>query len=338
MMTARELFRRDKAAEPFSLRALARRYGASTFRETRAGFLLADHHRRTGGRFGLLGAAVGPVRRQQDGSYVRNTQLGRLTLGNDLLEEAASELRIRAEVSLAAVKCFGTEDPGGTDEVYLVISVVTINPNFSREDKLAFTTRTEIADAQAKDVIFQARTLADAHAFPGSGLRIHVAIFEHEHGDADELRDKIQAALDETAKKASSALAGAAAAGDGGLAGAAGDVIDFEVGGIKPFKILTLGLASLVTEALKDDIVSEHEFVIPAEQLVAWAERDEATKRFLKYESSLRTSGDLPATVRFNWPPPNQEFLFSGGGGSYKVYLQVKPILTVEPGPPPLLP
>lgn len=335
MNSARELMRR---AGGRSLRALAAAYGVGSVRDTMAAYLIADHHRRTGRAFGPLGAAVGGLVRRADGGYAQSTELGVLELGDVVNENTRSFRTIKVKITLAAVKCFDTDDPGG-DELYVVLSVTSIDPNYGGVDKLVFTTRTEIHDDVHDDaVLFEERTLGPEEplAFPGSGIRIHVAVYDHEHGDADEIRDPIHTVLDDAARKGAQALAGAAAGGDPRMAGAAGDITEFEVGGVEPFKLLTLGMADLIAKAFSDDLIGEHEYVIPASQIVEWAEQDKDTGALPRYEASFRTSPDLPRRVQFNWPPsPEEEHMFSGGGGNYKVYFRIQPIIRVEPGAPP---
>jgi hypothetical protein len=319
------------------VRSLVQKYGAESLHGAVAVQRIQDLHRRTGLAYGDLGVPAGPVLRDADGSYNQDYQIGKIHL-NDFDGVPSADRKVKVRVSLTAVKCFGTEDPGGSDETFVIISVININANFDGTDKLVTTMRTEIKNGvQGGDVIFEARTVGPevGLGFPGGGLKINVAIFDHEHGDVDELREKIQAFLEDAARKGSQALAGAAAAGNPSLAGVAGgaqDFMNFEVGGVKPFRLLTLTLSDELAEALADDLVDEHEFVIPAVTLAGWAKQaPDDPDRFPEWERSFRRSADLPRRIQFNWPPADDEYLFSGGGGSYKVYLTLTPILTIEP-------
>ncbi|MCB0020115.1 MAG: hypothetical protein KDE09_20130, partial [Anaerolineales bacterium] len=282
-------------------------------------------YRRTGGSLGPLGAPTGgPVK--GNGTTKQDYQLGAIVL-NDETGALEAYTYYDVEVKLSAAKCFGTEDPGGTDETFLVMSLISVNPNYGGVDKLVHTMRTEIDNnVNAGKVFFQQQTIGSLRAFPGSGIKIHMAVFDHEHGDADDLRDKINAILEDAANKAAQALAGAAAAGDPRLAGAVGDVTEFEIGGVKPFKILTLGLAGLLADVLADDLVGEHEFYVPAQYIKDIAEQ-------APFEASFRRHPDVLGTeVQFNWPRTDaEEFLFSGGGGSYKVYFTITPVKSVRP-------
>ena len=140
------------------------------------------------------------------------------------------------------------------------------------------------------------------------------------------MRDEINAVVEDAAKKGAQLIAGAAASGNQQLAGAIGDVTEFEVGGVKPFKILSLGLAGLLADILSDDMIGEHEFVVPAQNICDIS--DPAA-----FQASFRRNPEiLDADVQFNWPPTDaDEFLFSGGGGSYKVYFTVTPVKIERP-------
>src|SRR5262249_56886100 len=89
---------------------------------------ISDLYRRTGGSLGPLGVPVGPLVQEGQG-FRQNYLLGSIHL-NDVNDIPVAEEFRDVEVKIAAVKCFGTEDPSGTDETYLVISLVSLNPNF----------------------------------------------------------------------------------------------------------------------------------------------------------------------------------------------------------------
>lgn len=321
---------------PVSVRSLVGKFGTSSLHDAIAASKISEFYRRTGRNFGPLGVPVSGLNRQPNGSYVQDFQLGNIQLANfDAVPTSVK--KIQARVIVSAVKCFGTEDPGGTDETYVVVSIINVNPNDTGVDSLVTTVRTEINNnVNAGNVIFQARTIGPelGTAFPGSGIRLHVAIFDHENGDADEIRNKIQAVLNDGAKKGAAALAGAAAADDPKLAGAAGDIVDFEIGGVKPFKILTAGLADLLTNLLADDLIGEHDFFIPAAKIAEWAiPATDNPEKFPNFEASFRTLPDvLGPSIQFNWPQKvEDEVLFGEGGGSYKIYFTIIPRIQIVP-------
>lgn len=329
MASVLEFARSVGFSPPLSGRALTGKFGVHSFRDAIAANAVQDLHRRTGGIFGPLGVPLSSLTKAADGSYGQGYQLGSIHL-TDIGAVPTAVNNYEAEVTLSAVKCFGTQDADGSDSAYAVISVVSVDPNFNGSDKLALTTRTEIQDnVHAHDVIFKGSTLGIASAFPGSGISIHVGIWDHESGNADEIRDKINSVLEDAARKGASALAGAAAANDPTVSGGTvGDITDFEVGGVKPIQLLTVGIAGAIANAVSDDLVGEHTFLVPALNVVDLADQG-------KFSDSIRTSPDLDSDVQFNWPPrPEDEFLFSDGKGSYKIYFKIRGILKSQPVDP----
>ncbi|HEX6553920.1 MAG TPA: hypothetical protein VF026_14225 [Ktedonobacteraceae bacterium] len=305
-----------------------RKFATTSLRDAIAGFKIHDFHRRTGGKFGPLGVSFGSPVKQADGSYIANYQLGTIHL-TDLSAQPSAETSYSADIMIAAVKCFGTQDNDGSDSTYAVISLSCMNPNNLGEN-LVQTVRTKIQDnTHAGDVIFKSWSLPKAPAFPaGAGINITVSIWDHESGNADDIRDQIHAVIDDGVKKAANALAGAASADDPSVSGGTiGDITQFEVGGIKPFEILTLGLSTLLAKAFSDDLLNEKTFTIPAANIVELAEQD-------AFNASIRKSPDLDFDVQYNWPPkPEDEFLFSDGHGSYKIYFLVRGIKTTTTEP-----
>ena len=285
-------------------------------------------YRGTGGSLGPLGPPAGDIVRNSNGGVSQQYLLGEIHL-NDIDGVAQGSTQFEVEVELSAVKCFGTEDPGGTDETFVIVSLTSINPNFSSGDSLVLTQRTEIINnVTGGAVIFKKRPVGRVRA-TGGGLKIHVAIFDHESGDANDLRDQIHRVLEDSARQGAQLLAGAAAGGDQRLAGAVGDVTEFEVGGVKPFKILTLGIADLLADLLSDDLIGEHEFIIPAQNIKNLADQE------VFNVSCRRKPQELGADVQFNWPVREaDEPLLSGGGGSYKVFFTITPIKITRPTEP----
>jgi hypothetical protein len=320
MTSARELFAKAGIAGPlFSSRELTRKFGVDSLRKVAVGFPIQDFHRRTGGSLGPLGARVGGIRINEQGLYQQDYQLGHITMSN-VGDFPKAFTTYEAIVTLSGVRCFGTEDPGGEDEPYVVITLLTVNPNFGGIDDLLKFTSTEILEGVTprREVIFKERTLGRVRAFPGSGIKIHVAMFDHEHGDADLIREKIRAQAGEAVKSAAQSIAAAAAADDPRLNGPIGDLGEFEILGIKPFKLLTGFIADAL--GLGDDLIGEHEFIIPAANIAELTDP-------AKYQASLRTNPDLDPDVRYNWPRrPEEEVLFDRGGASYKIYFKIQGI------------
>jgi hypothetical protein len=85
----------------------------------------------------------------------------------------------------------------------------------------------------------------------------------------------------------------------------------------------------LIADILSDDLIGEHEFIVPARNIVDIAEP-------AAFQASFRRHPEiLGQDVQFNWPSTDpDEFLFSGGGGSYKVYFTLTPIKVTRPVEP----
>lgn len=305
--------------KPLSLRPVIEKFHALSVRDAIAIYTIRDFHRRTGADFGPLGVPMGDLQNTENGGYQQNYQLGNIKF-QGLTAVPTAETSFTAGVTLSAIKCFGTQD-NGPDETYAVISIISVNPNRGGADTLFKIIRTEIQEnVKPGDVLFKMHTIGDAIP-AGSGIAVHIAIWDHESGDADDITKKIAAVIEDATNKAASALAAGATASDPSVsAGTIGKITDFEVGGVKPFHILTLGLASLISHALADDLIQEHLFFIPAANIVAFANQD-------IFSASIRQSPELPFDVLYNWPPTvddEKDFLFTDGHGTYKVYLTIQ--------------
>jgi hypothetical protein len=297
--------------------------GLTPSEDVTAARLMSQFYRGTGSAFGPFGTPLSAPHRNSQRGYVQDFQLGTLHLDN-INGKVEGEVTYEADVTLAAVQCFGTQD-NSTDETYVVMSLLTIDPN--NPGIPVQTQRTMIQDGvESGSTIFK-NAIRMRQRFSGtSGLMVHLAVWDHESGDQDKLRDDINRVLQDGASKAASALAGGDLSGQSGFAG---DIINFEVGGVKPFKVLTLGLAGLLASALADDLIGEHVYVIPPGNIVDLADQGNFTR-------SIRPTGDaLDFDVQFNWPPrPENEFVFTDGSGTYKVYLRIAGVKTFIPEVP----
>jgi hypothetical protein len=283
---------------------------------------IKDFHRRTGADYGPLGVLIGDVV-NSDGTATQNTQLGQITLADNPNAEPQGQVQYAGLVTLSAVRCFGTQDKDGSDSTYAVISLISVDPNNAGSDELVKTTRTEIVDnVHAGTTLFKMRPLGPAVSLTGAGLLVHVALWDHESGNADDIKNQIESALEDGVKQGATALAAAASADDPSVsAGTIGKITDFEVAGIKPFRVLTLGIAGLIANALADDLIGEQSFFIPAANIREWAD-DQS-----KFNASVRKDPDLPFDVELNWPPTfddEKDFIFTDGQGTYKVYFLIR--------------
>lgn len=298
-----------------SAAALLSALNASTLRSAFAAAPIRDYHRRTGGKYGPLGTRDGLIEVLPDGTLRQQCQLGTINLLDIDPDVGGVEATTTYEVDLylSGIKCFGTQDIGD-DETFAVISLVSVDPN-GTADKQSVTVRTPIQERVRPNKFLFKMLHIGTVPLTGSGMRIAISVWDHESGDADEIRDKIAEVIRDSTKRAASALAGAAAAGDPSVtAGAVGDVTEFEVGGVKPFHIITLKLAELLANALGDDLIDEHEFFIPAANIKNLA--DNFTPR--------PNNGDWDFDVQVNWPPKAEnDKLLTDGAGTYKAFFSI---------------
>jgi len=281
-----------------------------------------DFYRRTGAKYGPLGVPLGDLERTDDGHYERLHQLGAMKL-TSLGADPIAETYYLADITLSGIRCYGTQD-NGPDETFAIISLISVNPNHSGGDKLTKTILTPVAEnVTVPATLFKMMTL-DSLVPVGSGIIIHVSIWDRESGNADDIAKQVSKVIEDAVQKSAAALsaaalsAGAASSDPNVSGGIIGKITDFEVGGIKPFHILTLGIGKLIGNALADDLIGENSFFIPAANIVELS--DPAT-----FQSSIRKTPDLPFDVQVNWPPkPEQEPLFTDGHGTYKAFFLIK--------------
>lgn len=305
------------AGVPASCRQFVERFETQSLRTGLASQALRRLFLGTRGAPGPLGPVQGRVVPTGRG-FTQKTLLGTLDLDDlDLAPIARASLEV--DVTLAAIGCFGTQD-SGDDETFAVITLYSIDPNRSGGNQVVRTFRTPIQSGVKPGTALFKSTRIGAIEPVGTGIGIHVAVWDHESGDADEIERKIADVIRDGVGKAATALAGSAVASDpSASAGTIGDITSFEVGGIKPFEVLTLGLAGLIAGLLADDLVGERHFIIPATNLLALA--DQAT-----FSASVRRPPDLDGDIQFNWPTPELEpqMLLTNGDGTYKAYFLLR--------------
>jgi hypothetical protein len=246
----------------------------------------------------------------------------------DFVPRNETEVVYAADIFIAAVRCFGTEDPGGPfsggegeDEPYLIIT--TINPAHIWLDgqvgNIVKTWRSPIfegVDSSPAKRIFATELEVFRDLFIGPyGVSLKIALFDHEHGDPDDLRAKIE--------EKGRALAREVVQAAGALAGINVDeaLADQQMDSAMGRFIQDITFDTL-TDLLKDDkIGNEKTWRLPGTMLKEWVDTG-----FTK-DSDVQ-SADVPSHIKFNFPRENLSdpaWLFEGGGGSYKVFLRVIP-------------
>jgi hypothetical protein len=288
---------------------------------------ISDTFRRTGGKFGPLGPLSGPLEVAVDGSYQQNFQLGRIDL-LDIDVDCDARRMFQAAVTLVGIRCFAAQDVE-TDELFGTVSLINVNPNFSSQNELIETVPLPLTPSVSGDFHYK-ETLLGTVPLTGSGLVIHTTLWDNESGAVGEIREKVQEMLREGAKKGASALGAGAIAGDPSVtSGAVGDFTEFEIGGVKPFEIVTASLAGVIAGWLADDLMGEQRNVVPTGSILEF--------RGAGYNNSLRMDPALDFDARFNWPPPGHDITFSKGGALYKAYFKIQAFEAIMPCEPKLL-
>jgi len=279
-----------------------------------------------GGRWGLLGnkSELVPVDSEQ---AVQNYDLGKITIKGIDVDNPCDAIKFyRCQVRMW-IHCFAAEDVS-TDEFYAIASLIAVNP--TNAGNLSHTMRTPIVDTQSHDNPVEGYDLGVV-PLVGSGIRVYVCMWDKESGDPDEVRDKIAAVIEDAANKAAKAIAGGAIEDDPSVTGGTvGDITEFEVGGVKPFHIITLKLAEVIAQGLSDDLIGEKFFDIPISNLIQFG-----NPQF--YQSSTRQEPGFPFDAQINWPPhANEPEPFTKGGALYRAVFQISVTEDPTPCPPPL--
>ncbi|ANK90592.1 hypothetical protein AMK01_CH01084 [Rhizobium sp. N6212] len=309
-----------------SLASLSHKYGRKSLSYSVAEHYIRDRYRIQGGKFGQLGES-GEVQHDPERGYWMDTQLGTLTL-HTLSGECEPLRYYTSTITLSGIHCFAAQDDV-TDELFAVISLINVNPTASGVDQLVKTFRTPIVEIESGETAFQNVTLGNV-PLVGTGIRVHISLWDHESGDADEIRDQIAAVIEDAAKKGQQAIVGGALGSDAAVtAGKVGDVTEFEIGGVKPFHILSLGIAGLIANALADDLLGDNTFWVPAQNLKNFADPN-------LYANSIRYDPAMGGDIPLNWPPPGIEKPFNKKGALYKAFFKITTTESVTPCDPPL--
>ncbi|AXK21481.1 hypothetical protein [Bacillus sp. COPE52] len=262
--------------------------------------------------YGVLGEPSGKMVKESDGVYSQQYQYGKILSKTDIAIPKVEPYYI-CDIFIGAIKCFGTEDESSDDEPYLIITNINTSSAFLEgyERNIARTWKSPtFRGIEEKEVFGQDLVVFNGVLVGPYGVRLKIALMEHEHGNEEQLRQKVE----ENANKIARDIKNVASALSGVNVEDASQNLDSEI-------LDALGDLSLdvITDIFKDDIVDEKEWVIDGTMLKQWVD-----------EGLTATSGvnhpDLPSNVETNFPRDNEMTrLFSGGGGSYKVYLRVIP-------------
>ena len=266
-----------------------------------------------------VGSPLGPTQQLEGGAHEQRYSFGSILKPLD----AAPTIPVRfvVTIDISAIKCFGTEDPSGEDETYLVATIYAVDP-MARE-RAVQTKRIDFGSITEKQVFGQGHQLVEGFFVPGDGsIRIHVGLFDEESGSQNDLEKK-------WADTAKVGIIGGLAAINPAL-GAGALAVEEATGLITDVSNV---LGGAVAEIFGDDTVAVRDLDIKADFL----------KRLIAEGSNglPRTSGSIPG-IGYNFPElaeggdEGRQWLFEGGGGSYRIFFTVRAgPLTLSPSPTP---
>jgi hypothetical protein len=258
-------------------------------------------------RLGMLtvGPALSAPRRLAAGAFEQQFKFG--TIMKPLNREPVITSRFVVAIAVAAIKCFGTEDPSGEDEPYLISAIYAIDP-MVREGAVQ-TARIDFGAVSERQVFGAGHQLAQGFFIPGDGnIRMRVALWDQESARPANLEKK----WGEAAKIA--IIAGLTAAKP--PAGGAVALLELATGWVSD---ISKAIGGVVADIFGDNLIAERDFVINADFL----------SRLVREGSLPRTSGSIPG-FRYNFPETpeggeaGRSWLFEGGGGSYRIFFAVR--------------
>jgi hypothetical protein len=298
---------------PVSMAAVFDKWHVRSLRDAIASHEIEQFH---AANLGILtvGSPAGPLTHDPDGSFVQPYTFG--TIIKPLDGPPSISVRFLLDVRIAGVRCFGTDDPSGTDEPYIITTVFSTEP-FAK-DKAVQTIRfgpEEIGSVSPPQVFAQDHQLAakDDIGFlvPGDGaVRINVTLMDHESGDPEDIKNKVSSAAQSAMAAAIAAipLVGLPAAV---LAKASGilDTVGDAIGG-------------LFADLFGDDLIDRKDFVIDNAFL----------RRVLSDDPTLHlTSASIPG-ISYNYPRLKEDDSLEGrswlfdrgpGKGTYRMFFKV---------------
>jgi hypothetical protein len=147
---------------------------------------ITDFYRTSFGAL-VVGSPIGPVRSLGIGDYQQLYSFGSIVKPANAFPDVGD--RFHVSVTLAGVRCFGTDDPGfvlidpdATDEPFLITTVFAVDPR--EKDKSTVTTRIGpegVGEVAKGDVFGQNRDLVVDIAVPGdSDIAVNVELFDQE--------------------------------------------------------------------------------------------------------------------------------------------------------------
>ncbi|MFZ0546652.1 MAG: tachylectin-related carbohydrate-binding protein [Candidatus Promineifilaceae bacterium] len=266
-----------------------------------------------------VGSVVGAVIPQMAGTFEQPYTFG--SISKPLGGTPVFSGRFIVSIDIAAIRCYHTDDPGGTDEPYLITTVYALDPSRPEEslDTRRISNGDGIGDIEGGDVFAHSRQIANSVFIPGDGnIAIRVQLWDEEMvGSTANLRDATNAATQAAIAAGLTAInvpIGGLAAVLGGATGLL-NTIGEEVGG---------WVADLAADLVGDDLLGQREYIIPSSFLYALTTADDPAQ-------FDRTSDHIPG-VTYNFPQIAEDdtWLFNEEDkGAYRIYFKVNRLARV---------
>jgi hypothetical protein len=259
------------------------------------------------------------VKKVAAGHYEQGFQWGTLKFQNNGPQAGAVLLNVLyADISLAAVRCFGTDDHGGSDETYLVTAAVSPADVFILSGDVSRTWRSPIKEnTKAHSVIFVDTPIPTFQRIPvgTGGINVRIVVMDRESGGEDEVKQKIQSWADALAKDYKDGASQLPQMPAGAGTGSEEDVTSATMRKVEEWG------KEKIAEALKDDLIGDKTFTLDPGWLSSLDGGEDASK--------VDMNNEIPAGVFVNFPrlqdaPFSGRWLYTNGDGTYKVYLHVK--------------
>ncbi|TCJ35033.1 MULTISPECIES: hypothetical protein [unclassified Parafrankia] len=158
----------------------------------KAAELIAGHPARL-----ALGVPTSDVNWSKNGYYNRTFEFGEVhvrPLGGMGDWRGIPCTYYAADIFIAAVKCWGTDDPGGADEPYLLFTVINPAPPLCGiPENTAKVWRSQVFEGVERGEIFAQDQLVFENVVVGEhGISLKIAIVDQEHGSPEAVRAELQ--------------------------------------------------------------------------------------------------------------------------------------------------
>jgi hypothetical protein len=257
-----------------------------------------------------VGTPIGMVTRSDDGRHVQEYDWGSVI--KPLGDQIQIGDRFLVHIEVAGVRCFSTDD-AREDEPYIIFTLFAIDPTRTEEQLvvpgLLDATKQGIRSGQVFGQAFQ--VTSGSFFVPGDGeVRIHASVWDQESGDPEEQKKKAgdwAKGTMATALGMLSLIPGFAWAGPAAIGAAqATGLLDWAA----------TGIGDWVGGWFSDDLIAEHDYVIPRAFL--------ADLRDGKIPN--KTSPSISQEL-YNYPQADEDdswLLHKGDtGGSYRIFFRI---------------